>query len=87
MTDPTGSSDELPDEPSGEPVPAHPNVPTAWIDVIGERPWSRHVAEATGVTHQSPQALLVRDGSVVWHASHGGITRKTLAAALASARK
>jgi bacillithiol system protein YtxJ len=33
------------------------------------------------VEHQSPQALFVRDGKVVWHASHGGITRKALAAA------
>ena len=61
---------------------ARPDVPTAWIDVIGERPWSRHVAAATGVEHQSPQALLVRDGKIAWHASHGGITRKSLAAAV-----
>ncbi len=60
---------------------AHPDVPTAWIDVIGDRPWSRRVAAATGVTHESPQALLVRDGRVVWHASHGGVTRAALAAA------
>ena len=59
-------------------VAAHPGVPTAWIDVIGERPWSRHVADATGVTHQSPQALFVEGGKVAWHASHGGITRKAL---------
>jgi bacillithiol system protein YtxJ len=57
---------------------ARPDVPTAWIDVIGERPWSRRVAEATGVTHQSPQALLVRDGRVAWHASHGAILRQAL---------
>ena len=62
-------------------VSARPDVPTAWIDVIGERPWSRHVAEATGVTHESPQALYVVDGRVAWHASHGGITRKALEAA------
>ena len=63
-------------------VRAHPDVPTAWIDVIGERPWSRHVAARTGVTHQSPQALLVKDGRVVWHASHGAITRAALEGAV-----
>jgi bacillithiol system protein YtxJ len=63
-------------------VAAHPDVPTAWIDVIGERAWSRHVAATTGVTHQSPQALVVVDGRVAWHASHGGITRRALAAAM-----
>jgi bacillithiol system protein YtxJ len=57
------------------------DVPTGWIDVIGQRPWSREVAEKTGVTHQSPQALLFRDGEVVWHASHGAITKSTLAEA------
>lgn len=63
-------------------VAAHPTAPTAWIDVIAERPWSQHVAAATGVTHESPQALLVRDGRVVWHASHGAITRASLASAV-----
>ena len=63
-------------------VASHAAVPTAWIDVIGERPWSRHVAAVTGVTHESPQALFVRGGKVVWHASHGGITRKRLSAAV-----
>ena len=67
-------------------VAACPDVPTAWIDVIGERPWARHVAAATGVAHQSPQALYVRDGRVVWHASHGGITRKSLVAAVGGGR-
>jgi bacillithiol system protein YtxJ len=62
---------------------ARPDVPTAWIDVIAERPWSMRVAEASGIEHQSPQALLVRDGRVAWHASHGAITRKSLEAAAA----
>jgi bacillithiol system protein YtxJ len=61
---------------------AHPEVPTAWIDVIGERALARHVAEATGVRHESPQALLVRSGRVAWHASHSAITLAALTAAL-----
>jgi bacillithiol system protein YtxJ len=64
-------------------VASHPAVPTAWIDVIGERAWARHVAAATGVAHQSPQALWIEDGRVAWNASHGGITRRSLAAAVA----
>ena len=58
---------------------AHPDVPTAWIDVIGSRPLARRIAEATGVRHESPQALWLRDGRVAWHASHGAITRNSLA--------
>ena len=68
-------------------VASHQSVPTAWIDVIGERPWSRHVAAVTGVTHESPQALFVRGGKVAWHASHGGITRKALASAVGDSGK
>ncbi|MEX1026248.1 MAG: bacillithiol system redox-active protein YtxJ [Planctomycetota bacterium] len=61
---------------------AHTNVPSTWIDVIGSRALSRAVAEETGVRHESPQALLVEAGRVVWHASHGAITRASLAAAI-----
>jgi len=53
-------------------------VPTAWIDVRGQRPLSQKVEAATGVRHESPQALLVKGGQVVWHASHGSITRDSL---------
>ena len=59
----------------------HPEVPTGWIDVVADRDLSREAAEATGVTHESPQALLIRGGRVVWHASHGAITASALEAA------
>ncbi len=35
---------------------------------------SREVAERTGVRHESPQALVLRNGEVVWNASHGSVT-------------
>ena len=60
----------------------HPDTPSAWIDVIGQRALSLAVAERTGVKHESPQALVLRDGVVTWHASHGAITRLALAEAL-----
>jgi bacillithiol system protein YtxJ len=59
-------------------------VPTAWLDVRGQRPLSLAVEARTGVRHESPQALLVRAGAVVWHASHGAITRDALARAVAA---
>ena len=61
---------------------SHPATPTAWIDVIGQRPLSQSVAASTGVRHQSPQILLFSNGAVTWHASHGAITRDSLAAAV-----
>jgi bacillithiol system protein YtxJ len=57
-------------------------IPTGWIDVVADRRLAQWVADATGVTHESPQALLLRKGSVAWHASHFEITRDSLAAAL-----
>jgi len=63
-------------------VEEHGDVPTGWIDVIDQRDWSQWIAAETGVEHRSPQALLVRDGAVVWSASHFDITASSLAAAL-----
>lgn len=35
---------------------------------------SRAIEERTGVRHESPQALVLSDGAVVWTASHWNIT-------------
>ena len=64
---------------------AHPETRTGWIDVIGDRPMSLGVAERTGIQHESPQAIVFDRGRAVWDASHGAITRTSLAEALASA--
>jgi bacillithiol system protein YtxJ len=42
----------------------------AVIEIQYARPVSAAVAERTGVRHQSPQAILLREGRVSWHASH-----------------
>ena len=36
------------------------------------------LAERLGVLHQSPQAILVRDGQAVWNDSHEGVTSAAL---------
>jgi bacillithiol system protein YtxJ len=64
-------------------VADHPDLPTAWLDVTGQRPLSRLVEERSGVRHESPQAILFREGRPVWDASHGEITAESLAGALA----
>jgi len=61
----------------------HAELATAWIDVTGQRPLSRLVEERTGIRHESPQAILFRDGLPIWNASHGEITTESLAQALA----
>ncbi|MCB9069408.1 MAG: bacillithiol system redox-active protein YtxJ [Calditrichia bacterium] len=52
------------------------------ISVIPQRALSQHIAQFTGITHQSPQALLFIDGKVVWQESHWSIDEKNLAGAL-----
>ena len=42
---------------------------------------SREVAARTGVRHESPQAIVLRDGRAAWSASHFDITAAGVAAA------
>ena len=58
-----------------------PAVPAFLVLVIESRPLSSAIAQKLGIPHASPQALLVRDGAVVWHATHWEITRDALQAA------
>ncbi|BBW95217.1 bacillithiol system redox-active protein YtxJ [Geobacillus sp. FSL W8-0032] len=62
----------------------HPELPVYCLYVQEARPLSNHIAETTGVKHESPQALLFENGRVVWHASHGNITYATLETAAGS---
>jgi bacillithiol system protein YtxJ len=56
-----------------------PDVPRLFVDVVAARAVARGLAEACGVSHQSPQAILFEDGVAVWHASHWSITTAALA--------
>ena len=48
------------------------------IVVQSSRGLSNAVESRTGVRHESPQALLLHEGQVVWHASHAAITAAAL---------
>ena len=63
---------------------AQPDLPTGWINVVEQRAWSDEVERRTGITHESPQAIWIRDGAVAWHASHWDITVDALEKAVAS---
>lgn len=52
------------------------------VKVIEDRPVSNAVAETLGVTHKSPQLILVRDGEAVWSTSHHNIQADTIDEAL-----
>ena len=46
----------------------------AMVTVQTHRDVSNAIARKLGVRHETPQALLVRDGRVVWSASHFRVT-------------
>ncbi len=54
------------------------------VDVIVHRQLSQNIAEKTGIKHESPQAFILRNGSVVWHGSHWSITEKNIRASIDS---
>ncbi len=56
----------------------------AIIEVQTARDVSTELARRTGVRHESPQAMLLRDGETVWHASHRRIRAESLRAAEAA---
>ena len=60
-------------------------VTFAMVTVQTHREVSNALASRLGVRHQTPQALLIRDGKVVWHASHFRVTADAIAAAIAHA--
>jgi bacillithiol system protein YtxJ len=61
-----------------------PQLNAVVVLVIENRRLSDIVAERLGVRHESPQALLIKDGRAVWHASHWSITSEALVNALRS---
>lgn len=61
---------------------SHPEVPVYMVDVVGDRALSRRIAERVGVHHESPQAILVEQGRVVWDASHFRVSCDRLERAL-----
>jgi bacillithiol system protein YtxJ len=52
------------------------------VVVQSAREVSRRVVEQTGIRHESPQAIILRNGQAVWSASHFDITAEAVAQAV-----
>ncbi len=50
----------------------------ALVVVQGAREVSKEIASRTGIQHESPQAIVLRNGQAVWSASHFDITAKAV---------
>jgi bacillithiol system protein YtxJ len=55
----------------------------ALVIVQSHREVSNDAARRLGIRHETPQALLIRDGKVLWHASHFRVTASSIASAIA----
>ena len=60
----------------------HDEAAYAVVTVQTHREVSNAVSARLGVRHETPQALLIRDGRVVWSASHFRVTAVAVARAL-----
>lgn len=61
---------------------AEQGVDVHLIDVFAHRPLAQAIETHFGVRHESPQVLIVEDGTVRWHASHRALTAERLQKAL-----
>lgn len=57
-------------------------TPKYCVIVQTSRDVSQKIAVDTGVRHESPQALLLKNGEVVWHAAHYDIQQSALEKAM-----
>ena len=57
----------------------------ALVTVQTHREVSNAVSRRLGVRHETPQAILVRDGQVVWSASHFRVTANAMLQAIRAA--
>jgi bacillithiol system protein YtxJ len=49
-----------------------------YLDLITYRSISNRISEVFNVTHESPQAILLKNGKVIYHASHSEISAEDI---------
>jgi len=60
-----------------------PSVPAYFLDLIQYRDLSNEIASVFDVVHQSPQVLVIKNGSCIYNASHTGISVPDILEAIA----
>ncbi|HET7095582.1 MAG TPA: monothiol bacilliredoxin BrxC family protein [Thermomicrobiales bacterium] len=60
--------------------------PIEMVDVEAHPDLASTIETMTGIRHESPQAIVLRDGKPVWSASHFAITTDAVRRALAQAQ-
>lgn len=55
-----------------------------FLDLIKYRSLSNKIADQFGISHQSPQILIIQNGECIYHESHSGIDFEEIEAAVMS---
>jgi bacillithiol system protein YtxJ len=63
-------------------VAENPKTPCGTVLVIEDRELSSVLENRFGIRHESPQAIVISNGSPVWHANHFAITARALEEAI-----
>ena len=80
-----GTSHEALDELQAHLAEAPRDAAYAVVTVQGQRELSDAIAQRFHLRHETPQALVVRDGQLVWSASHFRVTSDAIARAIDAA--
>lgn len=54
----------------------------ALVNVQRAKDVSRAIAQRTGIKHESPQVIIIRQGQAIWSASHFAITAQQIQAVI-----
>ncbi len=49
-----------------------------YLDLLNHRDLSNKIAETFGITHQSPQVLVIKDQKAIYHSSHDRISLQSI---------
>ena len=58
--------------------------PVNLLEVQSARDVSRELADLTGICHETPQVIVLKDGKAVWNASHFDVKASAVSQALES---
>ena len=58
--------------------------PVNLLEVQSARDVSRELADLTGIRHETPQVIVLKDGKAVWNASHFDVKASAVSQALQS---
>lgn len=60
----------------------NPKTPVYYLDLLKHRDVSNAIVDKIAVKHESPQALVIKNGKCIYHASHNVISAEEILGSL-----